>query len=74
MPGCSAGAGKLTAASELPRRPNFVFFLIDDMGWRDVGCYGSKFHETPDIDRLARQDDPATQGRDALATTTALHD
>ena len=34
---------------------NFVFILIDDMGWPDVGCYGSEFHETPNIDRLARQ-------------------
>jgi len=33
--------------------PNFVFFLIDDMGWKDAGCYGSKFYETPHIDRLA---------------------
>jgi len=55
VPGCSAGPGKLTTASELPKRPNFVFFLIDDMGWADVGCYGSTFHETPNIDRLADQ-------------------
>jgi len=38
-----------------PARPNFVFFLIDDLGWRDVGCYGTKFYETPNIDRLARE-------------------
>jgi arylsulfatase A-like enzyme len=36
-------------------KPNFVFFLIDDMGWKDLGCYGSEFHETPNIDRLANQ-------------------
>jgi arylsulfatase A-like enzyme len=35
--------------------PNFVFFLIDDMGWMDTGCYGSSFYETPHIDRLARE-------------------
>ena len=35
--------------------PNFVFFLIDDLGWRDLGCYGSPFHETPNIDKLAAQ-------------------
>ena len=34
-------------------RPNFVFILIDDLGWSDVGCYGSKFYETPSIDRFA---------------------
>ncbi|UCG47046.1 MAG: sulfatase [Phycisphaerales bacterium] len=37
------------------RRPNFVFFLIDDLGWKDLGCYGSEFYETPNIDRLARE-------------------
>jgi len=38
-----------------PKKPNFVFFLIDDLGWRDVGCFGSTFYETPNIDRLARE-------------------
>jgi arylsulfatase A-like enzyme len=37
------------------RRLNVVFFLIDDLGWRDVSCYGSKYYETPDIDRLAAE-------------------
>ena len=35
------------------RQPNVVFFLVDDLGWSDVGCYGSSFYETPNIDRLA---------------------
>jgi arylsulfatase A len=35
------------------RPPNIVVFLLDDLGWRDLGCYGSPFHETPHIDRLA---------------------
>ena len=39
----------------LDPKPNFVFLLIDDMGWKDVGCYGSAFYETPNIDRLASQ-------------------
>ena len=34
---------------------NFVFILVDDLGWSDVGCYGNKFNETPNIDRLGRQ-------------------
>jgi arylsulfatase A-like enzyme len=37
------------------RRPNVVFFLADDLGWRDLGCYGSSFYETPNIDRLAER-------------------
>ena len=34
--------------------PNVVFFLVDDLGQRDIGCYGSQFHETPSIDQLAK--------------------
>jgi arylsulfatase A-like enzyme len=34
---------------------NFVFILIDDMGWRDVGYNGSETFETPNIDKLASQ-------------------
>jgi len=30
-----------------------LFILVDDLGWKDLGCYGSSFHETPNIDRLA---------------------
>ena len=36
-------------------RPNVVFFLVDDMGWRDVRCFGSSFYDTPNIDRLAKE-------------------
>ena len=35
--------------------PNFVFILIDDLGWKDLGCYGSEYYETPNLDRLARE-------------------
>ncbi len=38
----------------VPNKPNVVFILIDDLGWRDLGCYGSSFYETPNIDALAR--------------------
>jgi len=38
-----------------PKKPNFVFILVDDLGWRDVGCFESTFYETPNIDRLARE-------------------
>ena len=34
-------------------QPNIILILIDDMGWRDLGCYGSTFYETPNLDRLA---------------------
>ena len=35
------------------RTPNVVFILVDDLGWTDLGCFGSSFYETPHIDRLA---------------------
>lgn len=34
-------------------QPGIVFFYIDDLGWSDLGCQGSDFYETPNIDRLA---------------------
>ena len=37
------------------RPPNVVFFLADDLGQRDLACYGSTFYETPNLDRLARE-------------------
>lgn len=33
-------------------KPNVVFFLVDDMGWKDLGCFGATLYETPNIDRL----------------------
>jgi len=36
-------------------KPNFIFILIDDMGWKDVGFMGSRYYRTPNIDRLSRE-------------------
>lgn len=36
------------------RQPDLILVVIDDLGWRDLGCYGSTFYETPVIDALAR--------------------
>jgi len=35
------------------KQPNIVFILADDLGWKDLGCYGNQFTETPNIDKLA---------------------
>jgi len=47
------GAAGLAAARRRP--PNIVFVLADDLGWTDLGCFGSSFYRTPNIDRLAQQ-------------------
>jgi arylsulfatase A-like enzyme len=38
-----------------PSRPNIVFILTDDLGWTDLGCFGSKYYETPNLNKLASQ-------------------
>ena len=35
-------------------RPNVIFILADDYGWNDLSCMGSKYYETPNLDRLAK--------------------
>jgi len=61
LPGAVAGVLFLGALGhglpwqdgEETSRPNFVFVLVDDLGWRDVSYNGSRFYETPHIDTLA---------------------
>ena len=45
-----ACGSRLTAADKI----NVVLIVADDLGWRDLGCYGSTFYRTPHIDRLAK--------------------
>lgn len=51
----SAAAPMAKAAAQAPSPPNILFILLDDMGWTDLGCYGSDLYETPAIDRLAEE-------------------
>jgi arylsulfatase A-like enzyme len=37
------------------KKPNILFILIDDLGWKDLACCGSTFYKTPSLDQLARQ-------------------
>ncbi len=53
--GSVPGVRATAAARDVPRKPNIVFILIDDLGWTDLGVMGSEFYETPRIDRLAAE-------------------
>jgi arylsulfatase A-like enzyme len=57
-----AGLGPMAFAAEAPR-PNVIFFLVDDMGYMDIGANNPKsFYETPNIDRLAARGMRFTDG------------
>ena len=65
-------AGHCLAETQKPLRqaqdkPNVVFFLIDDMGWKDLGCFGAKLYETPNIDRLCAEGIRFTQAYTSTA-------
>jgi arylsulfatase A-like enzyme len=49
--GCVPVAGQSTADTR--PRPNVVIIVADDLGWADLSCYGSTFHESPHLDALA---------------------
>jgi arylsulfatase A-like enzyme len=49
-----AMAPSLAFAQQAARKPNIVFILADDLGINDLGCYGRKDQNTPNLDKLAR--------------------
>ena len=51
-----------TSAKKAKKSPNFVFVLVDDLGWNDLGCYGATFNETPNLDKLAKSGIRFTNG------------
>jgi arylsulfatase A len=51
---CAASAAFAQQPDDASPKPNIVLILVDDLGWTDLGCYGSKLYETPNIDRLAQ--------------------
>ena len=50
------------AGGKEPARTNVVLILIDDLGWKDLGCCGSTYYQTPHIDRLASEGMRFTNG------------
>ena len=54
LAGAIVVAPTMTLASDT-EKPNIVIFLVDDFGWKDLSCYGSKYYETPVVDKFARE-------------------
>jgi arylsulfatase A-like enzyme len=42
-------------AAHAANRPNFIIIFCDDLGYSDIGCFGSKLHRTPNVDRMATE-------------------
>ncbi|MFM7837860.1 MAG: sulfatase-like hydrolase/transferase, partial [Planctomycetaceae bacterium] len=63
----SATAFECLEGADGAGRPNVVLFLIDDLGWRDLGCQGSTYYRTPQIDELAETGIRYTQAYAACA-------
>ena len=59
--GTFCGISQVDAADKAGR-PNIVFILADDLGWTDLHCYGSRYYETPHINRLAAEGLKFTHG------------
>jgi arylsulfatase A len=61
----SSGAASSAADSPQAPLPNVIVILADDLGWTDLACYGSDLHQTPHLDRLARDGMRFTQSYSA---------
>jgi arylsulfatase A-like enzyme len=62
LAGLAAASGLVAGCAGTPAtgkgkndKPNIIFIIVDDMGWADLGCYGSKEIKTPNIDRMAAE-------------------
>jgi arylsulfatase A-like enzyme len=62
-PTASSTSPNTTASSTVTngKKPNILFILVDDYGWRDIASYGSNFYETPNMDKLVSQSLKFTQ-------------
>jgi uncharacterized sulfatase len=58
-------------AADQPARPNIVFILADDLGWRDLRSYGNPWHDTPHLDKFAREGTRFTSGYAAAPICSA---
>ncbi|MFI3320842.1 MAG: sulfatase [Rikenellaceae bacterium] len=59
-----------TATAKSEKQPNILIILADDYGWNDLGCMGSQFYETPNLDRLAAKGVRFTCGYSACSVSS----
>ena len=52
---CVLGLLVPTPSTHASPQPNIILILVDDLGWMDLSCQGSRYYETPNLDRLAAQ-------------------
>jgi len=50
----ATGFNVIAQERSTPTKPNIIFILADDLGWKDLACYGNPFNETPNLDKLAK--------------------
>ena len=56
---CALGLiAQATSIHAAALQPNIVLILVDDLGWMDLSCQGSRYYETPNLDRLASEGRP----------------
>jgi len=67
LAGCETMPGENTPTSEITKMPNIIFIMADDLGYGDLGCYGQKEIQTPNIDQLAAE---GTRFTDCYAGST----
>ena len=54
LQGCLSASGQ-PAGEQSVTQPNIIFIIVDDMGWADLSCYGSRQIKTPNIDKMAAE-------------------
>ena len=60
----------IAQTKETQTRPNIVLIMADDLGWKDLNCYGNQKLDTPNLDRLALQGRLFTDAYSAAAVCT----
>ena len=53
LPGCASASQNVSGGDSRP--PNFIIIFCDDLGYGDIGCFGSTKHRTPNLDRMAAE-------------------